>query len=304
MSFIIQTHQLMLRKHLPMQATYNKGFHQRKLVLGTTGEVNCEIPLNRHSFFESLEDKLLPNTRIDLNIEFDSDNNLFWPSDASAEDAGNNYRFTEQKLRLFIPKLIFHSERQELCMDDYLKPYKWVHLNEVIHPSNISRQKTGHFRITNGISKPWHVFVFLINNEKINKQKQNQFIYDTFNVVNNQKLVSCYLEAGNGNEYPDIHYKPKEDPSRVCRDVMSYVYANNDFQGGTLLNRANFKNVDPFVDFDLTKHKIVIKDGVTKLAFHYELEDVTNNDYFIYALVLHEREAKIEQQGGKLLLQA
>ena len=47
MSFIIQTHQLMLRKDLPMQATYNKGFHQRKLVLGTTGEVNCEIPLNR-----------------------------------------------------------------------------------------------------------------------------------------------------------------------------------------------------------------------------------------------------------------
>ena len=85
---------------------------------------------------------------------------------------------------------------------------------------------------------------------------------------------------------------------------MSYVYANNDFQGGTLLNRADFKNVYPFVYFDLTKQKIDIKDGVTKLAFHYELEDVTNNDYFIYALVLHEREAKIEQQGGKLLLQA
>ena len=104
-------------------------------------------------------------------------------------------------------------------------------------------------------SKPRHVFVFLINNEKINKQKQNQFIYNTFNVVSNQKSVSCYLEAGNGNEYPDIHYKPKEDPSRVCRDVMSYVYANNDFQGGTLLNRADFKNVYPFVYFDLTKQK-------------------------------------------------
>ena len=62
-------------------------------------------------------------------------------------------------------------------MDDYLKPYKWVHLNEVIHPSNISRQKTGHFRIRNGISKPRHVFVFLINNEKlINKNKTNLFM--------------------------------------------------------------------------------------------------------------------------------
>ena len=33
--------------------------------------VNCEIPLNRYSFFESLEDKLLPNTKIELNIEIE-----------------------------------------------------------------------------------------------------------------------------------------------------------------------------------------------------------------------------------------
>ena len=82
----------------------------------------------------------------------------------------------------------------------------------------------------------------------------------------------CYLEVGNGNEYPDIHYKPSLDFSRVYRDVVSYVYANNDFQGGTLLNRANFENLFPFVYFDLTKQrkqKMDIKDGVTKLAFHY-----------------------------------
>ena len=52
---------------------------------------------------------------------------------------------------------------------------------------------------------------------------------------------------------------------------MPYVYANNDFQGGTLLNRANLENLFPFVYFDLTKQKMDIKDGVTKLAFHYEL---------------------------------
>ena len=91
----------------PAQVNCNKGFHQRKLVLGTTGEVNCEIPLNRSSFFASLEDKLLPNTRIDLNTEFESDNNLIWRSDGGAEEAGKNYRLTIQKLRLFIPKLIF-----------------------------------------------------------------------------------------------------------------------------------------------------------------------------------------------------
>ena len=85
---------------------------------------------------------------------------------------------------------------------------------------------------------------------------------------------------------------------------MSYVYANNDFQGGTFVNRQNFENLFPFVYFDLTKQKLDIKDGVTKLAFHYELAGETATNYNIYALVLHEREAEIEQQSGKLLLRA
>ena len=34
-------------------ATYNKGFAARKALLGTSDIVNCEIPLNRYSFFGS-----------------------------------------------------------------------------------------------------------------------------------------------------------------------------------------------------------------------------------------------------------
>ena len=85
---------------------------------------------------------------------------------------------------------------------------------------------------------------------------------------------------------------------------MGYVYANNDFQGGTLLNRSNFENLFSFVYFDLTKQKIDIKDGVTKISCHYELSANPNADFNIYALVLHEREAEIEQKSGKLLLRA
>ena len=83
---------------------------------------------------------------------------------------------------------------------------------------------------------------------------------------------------------------------------MKYVNANNDLQGGTLRNISNFKNLYPFIYFDLTKQKTDIKDGVTKLAFHYELSGVTATDYIIYGTVLHEQEAEIEKEGGKLLL--
>ena len=279
------------------QAAYNKGFHARKLLLGTNSIVKCDIPLNRYSFFEALEDKLLPNTKIELNIEIESDANLIF-------QAGANCRVVIHKLQLFIPKITFNSEGQKLYMENYLKPYKWVYLNEVVERSNNSQQQTGHFKISSGIAKPRHVFVFGIDTARIDSQTANPFIYDTFELPNNAGISSCHLEVGNGNEYPEIHLKPSTNLPRVFREVMSYVYANNDFQGGTLLNSSNFKTIFPFLYFDLTKQKMDIKDGVTKLAFHYELSANPNADYNFYAIVLHEQIAEISQQDGKLLLRA
>ena len=280
-------------------ASFNEGFAKRKALLGTSSTVHCEIPLNRYSFFEALEDKLLPNTKIEINFEIEKDDNLIWRT------GGNRCRVVITRLQLFVPRLIFNSEGSKIYMSEYLKPYKWTYLNEVIQPNVGGNQAVGNFRITNGISKPRHVFVFFINTPNIESQTANPFLYNTFSVSTDPRTLNrCYLEVGNGNEYPDIHYKPSEDPSRVFRDVMSYVFANNDFQGGTLLNRQNFENIFPFVYFDLTKQKLDIKDGVTKLSFHYELSGATAAEYNIYALVLHEREAEIEQKSGKLLLRA
>ena len=282
-------------------ANYNKGFAVRKALLGDSATVHCEIPLNRYSFFESLDDKLLPNTKIELNIELESDGNLIWRSNA----AGNaDCRVVITRFQLFVPKITFNSKGQELYLKNYLKPYKWTYLNEVVERSNNSQQQTGHFRITNAISKPRHVFVFGINTANIDSQTANPFLYNTFNLPNNANISRCHLEVGNGNEYPYLAFKPSTEPERLFRQIMGYVYANNDFQGGTLLNRTNFESLFPFVYFDLTKQKMDIKDGVTKIAFHYELSANPNADYNIYALVLHERVAEISQQDGKLLLRA
>lgn len=191
-------------------------------------------------------------------------------------------------------------------MENYLQPYKWTYLNEVVERSGDLKQQTGNFRITNAISKPRHVFVFIINTPNTESQTANPFLYNTFSVSTDPRTLSrCSLEVRNGNEYPNIHYKPSSDLSRFYRDAMSYVCANNDFQGGTLLNRANWiESLFPFVYFDLTKQKMDIKDGVTKIAFHYELSGKAAADYNVYALVLHEREDELEQKGGNLLLRA
>ena len=285
-------------------ANDNKGFAARKSLLGASAEVNCEIPLNRYSFFEELQDKLLPNMKIDLKIEIEDDKNLIWRGDGANADApGNNYRVIITRLQLFIPKLISNSEGQKLYMENYLKPYKWTYLQETVLPNNLTTQSSGHFKITNGILKPRHVFVFFVNNANVSSQLQNPFLYNTFRVSTDPRtLLLCHLEVGNGDEYPRLEFKPTQDPSRIFRDVMKYVNANNDLQGGTLLNITNFKELYPFIYFDLTKQKTDVKDGVTKLSFHYELLGTTTTQYIVYALVLNEQEAEIEKEGGKLLL--
>ena len=285
-----------------VNANYNKGFAARKVLLGTSTLVNCEIPLNRYSFFEELQDKLLPNMKIDLNIELEDDKNMIWRGgdNPPADAAGTSYRYVVERLQLFVPRLVFNSEGQKLYMENYLRPYKWIYLKETVFTSNLLKQNTGHFRITNGISKPRHVFVFFIGNANLENQLENPFLYNTFKLsTNDRTLTRCHLEVGYGNEYPRVHYKPTEDPSRVFRDIMKYVNANNDLQGGTLLTITNFKELYPFIYFDLTKQKMDIKDGVTKLSFHYELSGATATDYIIYG-ILSEQEAEIE--GGKLLL--
>ena len=93
---------------------YNKGFAARKALLGTSSAVNCEIPINRYSFFKSLKNKLLPNTRIELNLEIGKDNNLIWQNRA-------NCKIIITRLQLFVPRLIFNAEKQKLYMENYLK---------------------------------------------------------------------------------------------------------------------------------------------------------------------------------------
>ena len=232
-----------------------------------------------------------------MNIELESDGNLIWQS-------SDNCRVIITRLQLIVPRITLNSEGQSLyTMEQYLKPHKWTYLRENIERSNSSTQRTGHFKISSGISKPRHVFVFIINDANIGSQTANPLLYNTFSVSTDPRtLVNAHLEVGNGNEYPEVHYTPQADISRVYRDVLKFVHANNEYHQGTLLNVTNFATLYPFLYFDLTKQKTDIKDGTTKLTFRYELSGTATTPYSVYALTLFEQHAELIQQNGKLLL--
>ena len=146
------------------------------------------------------------------------------------------------------------------------------------------------------------MFVFIINDANINAQTANPFLYNTFSVSTDPRTLSnCHLEVGNGNEYPEIHYTPTTDMTRIYRDVLKYVHKGSEHGEGSLLNRANFSILFPFLYFDFTKQKMDIKDGTTKLTFKYELSGATATAYSIYALTLYEQDVELIQKDGKIL---
>ena len=263
---------------------YNKGFAARKALLGTSSTVQTEIPLNRYSFFNALRDKLLPNTRLELNLEIESDANLIW-------QAGANCHVVITKFQLVVPRITFNSEGQSLYASEFIKNKKWSYLRDEIIRSNSSTQRSGHVTITSGISKPRYVFVFIINDANIDSQTTNPFLYNTFSVSTDpHTLQNCHLVVANGNEYPEIHYTPNTDMTRVYRDVLKYVHKNNEYGEGT------FSTLFPFMFFDLTKQKLDIRDDTTKLQFRYELSGTTATAYSIYAMILYEQEAELIQK--------
>ena len=189
-------------------------------------------------------------------------------------------------------------------MKEYLDARKWTYLRESVERGNSTQQQSANFRISTSITKPRHVFVFILNDTNLETQTVNKFLCNTFNVVNNKKLISCHLEVGNGKEYPEVHYKPKEEPTRVFRDVLRYVHANSEYAHYTLLNRSNFATIFPFIYFDLTKQPMDVKDGMTKLTFKYTLSAATNAPYSVYALVLYEQDVEMRKIDDKTILRS
>ena len=257
--------------------------------------------MNRYGFFESLHGELLPNSRIEIKIDLESDQNLAWR--AAAVGAPGDGRVVIRKFQLIIPRIVFNAEGKSLYMSKYLDTRKWTYLRELVERGNSTRLQTSNFRISTSINKPRHVFVFIINDARDSSTINNKFLYDTFAPAN-QTLSECHLEVGNGREYPELFYRPTEEPTRVFRDVLKYVHANNDYTGDTLLHRANFGGIFSFVYFDLTKQPTDIKDGMTKLTFKYKLSAAANTDYSVYALVLYEQDVELRKTDGRLVLRS
>ena len=278
---------------------FNEGFARRKTLLSAGAENNIILPLNRYSFFKSFENEIAPNGKSTLDVSLESDNNVIFRAGAAA--AG---RYIITKFVLWVTKMIFNVEGEQKYLTKYLKPHVWSYLKERIEisPSSTHRQAT--FKITSSIRNPRHVFIWALNDVKLNYQEQNMFLFNTYKIANDRTFSDAQLELSNRVFYPQERLQPTTELAKTYRTLMEYEKGFNSYFTSPAIDLESFKNLYGMLYFDLTNQELELKSGSTKIELRYTLSGNLNAAYSLYALILLEEEVSVNVVNGKVVLQA
>ena len=293
-------------------ANTNIGFEARKTLTKAAADdalavggkdVNVLIPLNRWSFFEELNDKMLVPMQLQFNIELNSDDEL-----VHKVQAVGAARVVINRFILWVPRLTPRDSMYDKFVSSFLKETQWKYMREMYNvsaPTNTS----GFFQISSSIDNVKHIFVYLktsYRNVQGYRQAENTpYTMNTFALVapadQFRFLSNCRLEYGNGVFYPETEYD-SESKVRIFNDVMAYAMRKNDYNTGTQLNTANYNSLYPLIYFDLTYQSEKVTRDPKQLIFRYRLSANTNQNFAVHAVVLYEEILKIDKIGNELVI--
>ena len=276
-------------------AVGNTGLEARRLLTADRKLVNVTIPLNRYSFFEELEGRMLPPMQLNFEIDLNNDVECLY-------GAVDTIRLVIDRFYLWVPRLEPKDALMSKFISDFQKPSKWKYLREMYQHSDTTRN-SGDFRISASIDRVRHVFVYL-QRLKNNTMTENPYIYDTFKLNaadNNCKLLSCRLEYGNGVFYPELDYD-EESKSRIFSDLMNYSWKKNDYNTGTQLNVINWESLYPLLYFDLSYQAEQVSRDPKQLILRYRINQAAAADFQLHAIVLYEQDVVIDKVGDQLVI--
>ena len=258
---------------------------------------NISIPLNLYSYFAAFKNNLHPNLKTNILLKLEDDHNIIFKN-AGAPDS----KVILTKLRLWVPKIVFNEEGLKTYLAEYLKPKTWCYHKEhqEIKQSGATNDA---FRISTGIRRPRHVFIWAVPTLSYQNQGANIFTFGLSKVGGNRGYARAQLEMNNSVFYPQLEFSATEE-SRLYRALMSYSSAYNDVLSGPIIDRTNFKNLFGLLYFDLRNQEDDVKESSVALTFRYQLTGNPAGNYTLNALILHEREIKLYTSSGKLLIKA
>ena len=278
-------------------ADTNTGFESRHQLTITNQDVNVIIPLNRYSFFEELEDKILVPMQLQFNIHINNDDELIYKADAV--DDG---RIVIDRFLLWVPKMTPKDSLYDKFVSSFLKESTWTYLREMYEVS-APTQSSGFFQISSSIDNVEHIFVYL-QRAKSNNATSNPYLFDTYRINAgdaNSYLSSCRLEYGNGIFYPEVEYD-SDSKVRIFNDLMTYTHRKNDFNSGTQLNLSNYDELFPLIYFNLTFQAERVTRDPKQLIFRYKLNANSTDAFSVHAVILYKETVLINKVGNELVI--
>ena len=246
-------------------ADTNLGFEARRILTqaaqndggGGPRSINETIPLNRYSFFQELEKKMLPPMQLTIELTLNEDDELIHKAAAAA--AG---RVVIKRLYLWLPRLVPKDSLYSNFVSEFLKPTTWTYMRDLYNQSANTRAVQNMFQISPAIDNVKHVLIYLQRTDGANDEESERspYILDTFklNAADaNSSLSSCRLEYGNNVFYPELEYDG-DSKIRIFNYLMSYGFRKNDYNTGTQLNLHNFTSLYGLIYFDLSYKKEVV----------------------------------------------
>ena len=112
--------------HLIANANQNAGFEARRLLTTGNSDVNRIIPLNRYSFFEELEGKMLVPMQLEFTLKLPDDTEIL-----QKLDAVDDGRVVINRFLLWVPKLTPKDSLYDKFVSSFLKQDKWTYLREM-----------------------------------------------------------------------------------------------------------------------------------------------------------------------------
>ena len=275
----------------------NTGFGARHALCTDLKDVNVIIPLNRYSFFEELENRMLVPMQLQFSIQLQNDNELIYMN--TGTDAG---RVVINRFLLWVPRLIPKDNLYDKFVNSFLIKNSWTY-NREMYAVSAPTNGSGFFQISSSVDNVKAIFVYL-QRAKTNNAEENPYIFDTFklNAANaNSSITTCRLEYGNGVFYPETEYD-SESKVRIFTDLMSYAMRKNDYNTGTQLNIANYNSLYPLIFFDLSYQTDKVTRDPKQLIFRYKLNVNATANFNIHAIVLYEETVVIDKVGNELVI--
>ena len=287
-------------------ADTNLGFEQRRILTqavrddggGGAQSINEMIPLNRYSFFEELERKMLPPMQLTIELTLNEDSELIHM--ANGTDEG---RVIVNRLYLWLPKLIPKDSMYSKFVSEYLKPKTWTYMRDLYNQSANTAAVQNMFQISPAIDNVRHVFIYLqlTDGPHNAESERSRYLFDTFGLDANSSLSSCRLEYGNNVFYPELEYDG-DSKIRIFNDLMSYAFRKNDYNTGTQLNVSNFTSLYGLIYFDLTYQKEVVTRDPKQLILHYRLSAVPADSIRAHSIVFYDSEVVVKTVGNELMI--